>query len=156
MLRNSHWGRVMHLCISKQTIISSDNGLSPGRCQAIIWTSAGTLLTEPLGTNFILILIEILTSSFKKMHLKMSGKWHPFCLSLNVLSQETIMIKIDMFCDNDCHYRLLIPAVHTCHEYKYLWYFIFSWYSWNHVIWNYMIGWIQLCFINRDKLCDYL
>ena len=32
------------------------------------------------------ILIEILTFSFQKMHLKMSsGKWRPFCLGLNVL-----------------------------------------------------------------------
>ena len=29
-----------------------DNGLSPGRCRAIIWTNAGILLIWPLGTNF--------------------------------------------------------------------------------------------------------
>ena len=34
----THWGRVMHICISKLTIIGSDNGLSPRRRQAIIWT----------------------------------------------------------------------------------------------------------------------
>ena len=33
--------RVTQLCVSKLTIIGSDNGLSPGRRQAIIWTSAG-------------------------------------------------------------------------------------------------------------------
>ena len=34
---------MMHICISKLTIIGSDNGLSPGRGQeAIIWTNAGT------------------------------------------------------------------------------------------------------------------
>ena len=32
----THWGRVTHICVSKLTIIGSDNGLSPGRCQAII------------------------------------------------------------------------------------------------------------------------
>ena len=32
----THWGRVTHICISKLTIIGSDNGLSPGRRQAII------------------------------------------------------------------------------------------------------------------------
>ena len=48
----THWGRVMHICVSKQTIIGSDNGLSPDRRQAIIWTSAGILLIGPLGTNF--------------------------------------------------------------------------------------------------------
>ena len=30
-----------HICVSKLTIIGSDNGLSPGRHQAIIWTNAG-------------------------------------------------------------------------------------------------------------------
>ena len=43
----------------KLSIIGSDNGLSPGRRQAIIWTNAGILLIEPLGTNFSEILIEI-------------------------------------------------------------------------------------------------
>ena len=37
----THWGWVTHICISKLTIIGSDNGLSPGRLQAIIWTNAG-------------------------------------------------------------------------------------------------------------------
>ena len=31
-----HWGRVTHICVGKLTIINSDNGLSPGRRQAII------------------------------------------------------------------------------------------------------------------------
>ena len=47
----THWGRVTHICINKTTIIGSDNGLSPGRCQAIIWTNAGILLIGTLGTN---------------------------------------------------------------------------------------------------------
>ena len=74
----------MHLCVGNLTIISSDNGLSPGRPQAIIYTNAGILLIGPLGTNFNEMLIEIHTFSFKKLHLKMSGKF--FCLGLNVLS----------------------------------------------------------------------
>ena len=80
-------GRVTHICVCKLTIIGSDNGLSPGRRQAIIWTNAGILLIGPLGTNFSEILIEIQTFSFRKMHLKMlSAKWRPFCLGLNVLT----------------------------------------------------------------------
>ena len=43
-LRLTHWGRVTHLSVGKFTIIGSDNGLSPGRHQTIIWTSAGILL----------------------------------------------------------------------------------------------------------------
>ena len=82
----THWGRVTHICVSKPTIIDSDNGLSPGRRQAIIWTNAGILLIWPLGTNFSEILIEIDIFLFKKMHLKVSSeKLRPFCLSLNVL-----------------------------------------------------------------------
>ena len=55
----THWGRVTHICVRNLTIIGSDNGLSPGRRQAIIWTNAGILLIGPLGTNFSEILIEI-------------------------------------------------------------------------------------------------
>ena len=40
------------MCVSKLTIIGSDNGLSPGRRQAIIWTNAGIVLIGPLETNF--------------------------------------------------------------------------------------------------------
>ena len=62
-----------HICVSKQSIIASDNGLSPGRRQAIIGTNAGILLIRNLGTNFSEILSEILTFSFKKMCLKVSS-----------------------------------------------------------------------------------
>ena len=43
----THWGRVTHICVDKIIIIGSDNGLSPGRLQAIIRTNADTLLTGP-------------------------------------------------------------------------------------------------------------
>ena len=61
----THWGRVMHICIGKLTIGSNDS-LSPGRCQAIIWTNAGVLLIGPLWTNFSEILFEIYTFLLKK------------------------------------------------------------------------------------------
>ena len=83
-----------YICVSKLTIIDSDNGLSPGRRQAIIWTNAGILLIRTVGTNFE-ILSEIRAFSFKKIHLKMSSeKWRPFCLGLNVLSHQK---------DCECH-----------------------------------------------------
>ena len=69
----THWGRVMHICVSKLTIIGSENGLSPRRGQAIIWTNAGILLIGPLGTNSSDILIGIQSFSFRKMHLKISS-----------------------------------------------------------------------------------
>ena len=75
-----------HICVSKLTIIGSDNGLSPGQRQAIFWTNAGILLIGPLRTNFNEISIAIHKFSFKKIHFKMSsGKWRPSCLGLNVL-----------------------------------------------------------------------
>ena len=54
----------------KQTIICSDNGLSPGRCQVLMCTNAGISLTGPFRTNFSGISIEINTFLFQKMHLK--------------------------------------------------------------------------------------
>ena len=65
------WGRVTHICVSKVSIIGSDNVLSPDRRQAIIWTNAGIMEIWTLGTNFNEIII---------------GKWRLFCLGLNVLS----------------------------------------------------------------------
>ena len=86
---STHWGRVTHICVSKLTIIGSDNVLSPGRRQAIIWNNAGILLIKPLGTYLSEILSEIHTFSFRKMHLKTSSaKWRPFCLGLNVLNAD--------------------------------------------------------------------
>ena len=83
----THWVRVMHMCVGKLTIIGSDNGLAPGRHQAIIWTNARILLIWPKGTNLNEILIKIHIFSFKKIHFNMSsGKWRPFCLGLNVLT----------------------------------------------------------------------
>ena len=96
----THWGQVTHICVSKLSITDSDNGLSPGRCQAIIWTSAGIFLIQTLGTHFS----KILTISFKKMRLKWSsGIWWPFCLGLNVLKPRETVI------DGTAPYSVYIP-----------------------------------------------
>ena len=82
--------RVAQICVSKLTIVGSDNGLSPGRRQAIIWTNVGILLIGPLGTNFSEILMGIHKFSSKIMHLKMSSvKCRSFCLAFNVLTHYT-------------------------------------------------------------------
>ena len=74
------WGRETHICIGNLTTICSDNGLSPGRRQTIIWTNAGLLSIGPLRTNFSEILIKMHNFPFTKMHLKRSSaKWRPFC-----------------------------------------------------------------------------
>ena len=88
----THWGRVTNICISKLTIIASDNGFFNGRRQAIIWTNDGKLIIEPLRTNFNEILIGMHAFSFKKMHLKMSsGKRCSFGLGLNLLNIGTCL-----------------------------------------------------------------
>ena len=94
----THWGWVTHICICKFTIIASDNGLSPGRRQAIIWTNAGILLIRPLGTNFSESLSEIHIFSLKKMHLKLpSVKCRPFCYGLNVFMAYFSDLSIDWY-----------------------------------------------------------
>ena len=78
----THCGQVRHICISKLTIIGSDNGLAPDWQQAIIWTNSRVFLIQSIGTNFNQILSKIHTFSFKKMHLNMSsGKLRLFCLT---------------------------------------------------------------------------
>ena len=108
---STHWGRVTHVFVSKLSIIGSDNGSSPGRRQAIIWTNTGIRLIGHLG-NITEILIEFHAFLFKKMHLKMlSGKWRPFCLGLNVLirvvSKELWQNK---GCEHTHHINQLINA----------------------------------------------
>ena len=62
--------------VSKLTTIGLDNGLSPDRRQAIIWTNNGILLIRTLETNFS----EIRTFLFKEIHMKMlSAKWRQSC-----------------------------------------------------------------------------
>ena len=79
----THWGWITHIFVSKQIIVGSYSGLSPGRHQAIFWNKD--------GTNFSEILVKIILL-VQKMHLKMSsGNWRPICLGLNVLIKETII-----------------------------------------------------------------
>ena len=87
LFHNVNGSLVKHICVGNLTIIGLDNGLSPGRRQAIIWTNDRILLIGPLGTNFSEILIGIQTFSFTKLHLKTSSaKWRLFCLGLNELT----------------------------------------------------------------------
>ena len=60
--------------------IGSDNGLSPIRYKAVIWTNAWLLSIGPLETFFSEILTKIHNFSFMKMHLKLSSvKCRSFC-----------------------------------------------------------------------------
>ena len=68
----THWGRVTNICVSKLTIIGSDNCLSPGRRQAIIWTNDEILLIGTSEANFNETVIKIHIFSSKKTHLNVS------------------------------------------------------------------------------------
>ena len=93
-----YWGWVTHICLGKIIIIGSDNGLSPGRRQAIIWTNAAIFLIGLLGTNFSEIL--------KKIRLKMSSaKCQPFCFGLTVLISGKVDLPID-FCHLNGSYSI--------------------------------------------------
>ena len=88
-LIEAEWRIYVGRLAGRLTIIGSDNGLSPGRRQAIIWTNAAILLVGPLGTNFSEFLIGNQTFSFKKMHLNMSSaKWRPFSIGFNMLTNK--------------------------------------------------------------------
>ena len=99
----THWGRVTHICISKLTIIGSDNGLSPDRRQAIIWTNDGLLLIGPLGTNFSEIVIKV-----------SSAKRRPFCLGLNVLKSLPHMVQLQHLCADYVKGATLNIVTKTC------------------------------------------
>ena len=78
----THWGWVMHISISKLTIIGSDNGLSPYQRQAIIWNNAGIFLIRPLGTKLGEILIKTHVFTQENAFENLSVKWWSFCYGL--------------------------------------------------------------------------
>ena len=157
----SHWGRVTHICVSKLTIIGSDNGLSPGRRQAIIWTNAGILSIRTLGTHFSEILSEIHAFSFKKMHLKMSSaKQRPLCLGLNVLSNcphkdpqmrwmcicHNVMIMLNVWCSNNGSHKKTSKIL-TIFWISY----VEAWTKWP-------TSYIDIfrCFLSKDTFCSLI
>ena len=105
----THWGRVMHKCVSKLPIIGSDNGLSPGRRQAIIWTNDGLLwiivnlthgnkLQWNLNRNPYIFIQE---NAFENVVWKMAA----ICLGLNVLILlgRKLLFKMDLHGHFFCH-----------------------------------------------------
>ena len=84
---------VTHICVSDLIIIGSDNGLSPGRRQAIIWTNTGIVLIGPVETNFSEILIEIQIFSFKNMRLNMRNDVYFVSVSMRWSEYEVVMFR---------------------------------------------------------------
>ena len=99
---STNWGRVTHICVSNVTIIDSDNGLAPGRGQAIIWTDARILLIRTWGTNFseilrsqnsyIFIQENLLENVVCKMAYISSG---PHCIRLDCICLTTTRVLRD-------------------------------------------------------------
>ena len=106
----THWGRVTHICVGNLTIIGSDNGLSPVRRQAIIWTNDELLLIEPLALRNKILWkfnrnynIFIQENAFEVS----SAKWQPFCLGLNVLIlHDHVMMEMRIL------YRPFVMRIH--------------------------------------------
>ena len=93
-----HTKNIHRSIVSKLTITDSDNGLSPDRRQAIIWTNAGLLVIGPLGANFSGMLIEIYRVSVKKHAFEnVVWQWPPFCLGFHVLTRLLYIIGIVWF-----------------------------------------------------------
>ena len=68
-------------------LVSSDNGLSSNKHQAIIWSNSDTSLFWPRGWNWMKFFIENKTFSFENNVFKMlSAKQRPFCIGRNVSS----------------------------------------------------------------------
>ena len=95
----THWGPVMHICISKQTNIGSDNGLVPCRRQAIIWTIGGILLIQTSGTNFSGTLSKIHKFSFGNVVCEMAANLaQPQCVD----SHKNLKENMDYFLNQQC------------------------------------------------------
>ena len=124
MCVSTHWGQVMHICISKLTTIGSDNGFLPVQSQAIIWTSAGIWLTGNLGTKFSEILIDILIFLFWKC----VWKWHGSHFVMASVSWKKKQTSAEMnrkvgrihilFTCNNHHFLHKVPMLNECYSEK--------------------------------------
>ena len=109
----THWYRVTHTCVNDITSIGSDNGLSPGRRQAIIKTNAEISLISLLGTNFSEFLVEILIFSFKKMRLNILSR--PQWVELNKLENEHALGNVWNSLSSACYFLEAFAAAACFH-----------------------------------------
>ena len=100
----TQWGRVTHVCVSKLTIIGSDNDLSPERHQAIIWISAGILLIEQTSVesqsefyyfHYTKCIENVVCGHFVIMltweHRKSQRTWYIWCLMTHFNIPSTVL-----------------------------------------------------------------
>ena len=139
-----------HIRVSRSTIITSDNDLSPGRRPAIIWTNAGMLLVRTIEINFSETLSGIYTFSCKKMHLKVSSaKWRQFCPGLNVLNGAdeysggiNLWHTRDESCRTAWHMPEIALVASNCHKYLVRLRWFYEEWLWFH-LW-YMITYVRM------------
>ena len=97
--------RVTHICVNKLTIIGSDNGLSPGRRQAIIWTNAGISLIRNLGRNVSEILAKFIHFHSRKCIWKCRLRNGVYLVSASMSLWEHYQGSIDVnHVLKHCHY----------------------------------------------------
>ena len=115
----THRGRLTHICLRGLTIIGSNNGLAPGRRQAIIWTNAGILLIRTLGTTSV-------RSKSKFVHFQ---SWK--CIWIIVCEMSGICLGLTVL-------SLVIwsPHVRPCHAIQYLVAVYWSYHSWDCCVMN--------------------
>ena len=87
----THWGRVMHICICKLTIIGSDNGLVTSHYLNQWWNIVNRTLGNKLQWNLNRNLYILIQGNALQ---NVVWKWRPFCLSFNEL---TWLPDCDMF-----------------------------------------------------------
>ena len=87
----THWGRVMHICISKLTIIGSENGLVTSHYLNQWWNIVNRTLGNKLQWNLNQNLYILIQGNALE---NVVWKWRPFCLSFNEL---TWLPDCDMF-----------------------------------------------------------
>ena len=151
----TQWGRVTYICVSKLTNLGSDNALSPGRRQAMIWTNTGISIIGPLEKIFSEILIEIITSSYnasENVDCKMASissrpQWVNILKTVLPLAYlgESFILKI-------------LYSVSGCHVYLYL--YRFSFIKWNGsnakimIFSNSRLDLQQSCTFNNPDACS--
>ena len=103
-----------------QIHIHSDNGLSPIRSKAIIWTNAGLLSIGPLGTNFGEILINIIFL-FTKMHPFFPGGDGLSALCMNYICMQhygcSCCCMIAAWLRQTSHLCIMFPLMGLCKPY---------------------------------------
>ena len=102
----THWVRVTHICFSKLTIISSDNGLSPGRLAAW-WHQT---ITE---TNNVLLPIGPLETNFSKFHCKYKHILSRKCIQKCYLQRGSHFVQASTLKRTWCHLDKIFAKGYT-------------------------------------------